>query len=145
MFDFQSLRDRIEKLGLVERRALAWVVLDLRQRRQNTALEEDMQRFVLPLAEMGLTLAQMMALVEKVPDGWPLDHREIYFDFRLQRWMRILDAPTIDECLEDYVKHADSEIQGLDYLEGRIRAFFARHGRDWPVVGAEAGGFKNSG
>lgn len=145
MFDFQSLRERIEKLGLVERRALAWVVLDMRQRRQNTALEEDLQRFVLPLAEMGLTLAQMMTLVQKVPNDWPLDHREIYFDFRLQRWMRILDAPTIDECLEDYVKHADSESQALDYLEGRIRAFFAQHGRDWPVVGAESRTLKNSG
>lgn len=143
MFDSYSLRDRIEKLGSVERRAIAWVMLDLRKRRQVAASDDDLQRFVLPLVESGLDLSQMMSLVSKVPDGWPFDHREIYFDFRLQRWMRILDAPTIDECLEDYVQHADSETEALDYLEGRVRECFARHGRN--VLGeAAGGGAKNS-
>jgi hypothetical protein len=128
MFDVYDIHERLDKLPQASRRGMAWVSLDVRNRLAQPPTEEEMKKFLLPMAEMGMTMQQMSALAQKVPDGWPFDHREIYFDFRLQRWMRILDAPTIDECLEDYVQHAPTQSEALSYLENRVEKFFSRYG-----------------
>ncbi len=142
MFDVYDNHHRVDRLPSAQRRALAWTLLDIRERRPDAPPEEDLQRFVLPLAEMGLTLNQMLDLTRKVPSSWPFDHREIYFDFRLQRWMHILDAPTIDECLEDYVNHSPSQADALDYLERHVEKFFSRF--RVKSGGIEAGGVKTA-
>lgn len=133
MFDVYAVQHRVEKLGAEAGLALATAVAELRPERAPHTREE-LQSFLLPFAETGWSEAEMLDIARKVPKHWPCDHREIYFDFRLQRWMRILDAPTLEECLEDYVKHAPSEGEALTYLEGKIREFFARHGRPRPSV-----------
>jgi hypothetical protein len=84
--------------------------------------------FLLPLAESGLTADQMVRLAEKVPDGFPLDHRDIYFDFRLGRWIKHIEPPTISQCLEEYLENAESPGQGLAYLRNEWAAFLRRHG-----------------
>jgi hypothetical protein len=128
MFDIYDIHERLNRLPAADRRGLGWVILEIRNRNANPPNDEDLKKFLLPFAEMGLSTQQMLTLTQKVPESWPFDHREIYFDFRLQRWMRILDAPTIDECLEDYVQHSPSQNEALTYLEGRIDLFFSRFG-----------------
>lgn len=87
----------------------------------------EMALFLLPLAEAGLAAAQMRRLAGKVPAGYPLDHREIYFDFRLDRWMRILEPPTLAECLDAYVSTAETPAEGLAYARREWAAFLKRH------------------
>jgi hypothetical protein len=129
MFEVYDIHDRIDRLPHSARRAMAWVIVDMQNKTASPSpSEEELKSFLLPMAEMGLTMQQMLDMTQKVPKGWPFDHREIYFDFRLQRWMRILDAPTIDECLEDYVQHAPSQAEALTYLEERTETFFSRYG-----------------
>jgi hypothetical protein len=83
--------------------------------------------FLLPLAESGLTAGQMIALVGKVPADFPLDHRDIYFDFRLGRWMRHLEPPTLSQCLEEYLGSAETPAEGLAYVKEEWRKFLSRH------------------
>jgi hypothetical protein len=85
--------------------------------------------FLLPLAESGLEADAIKRLAEKVPADFPLDHREIYFDFRLDRWIRHIEPPTVAEILDEYLENAETPAQGLAYLEGQWRAFLKRHGR----------------
>lgn len=85
--------------------------------------------FLLPLAEFGLSSEHMIHLAEAVPADFPLDHRNIYFDFRLNRWMRHIEPPTILESLDEYFENAESPEQGLDYLTGQWQAFLRRHGK----------------
>ena len=86
--------------------------------------------FLLPLAELGLTWDQMVGLVEKVPAGHALDHREIYFDFRLGRWMKHIEPPTVSQILDEYVETAESKNQGLAYLKQQWLGFLRRHGAE---------------
>ncbi|MEO6098683.1 MAG: hypothetical protein ABIW76_24700 [Fibrobacteria bacterium] len=84
--------------------------------------------FLLPMAEAGFTSAQIKALAEKVPAGFPFDHREIYFDMRLGRWMRHIEPPTVSEILEEYLESAESPAEGYEFLKAKWEAFLKRHG-----------------
>ena len=91
---------------------------------------EDLPLFLLPMAEAGLSGTQIRALMQKVPEGFPLDHREIYFDFRLAIWIRHIEPPTVSGILEEYLASAETREQGLAYLKGEWRGFMERHGSD---------------
>jgi len=82
--------------------------------------------FLLPFAEAGLSADVMRRLAERLPPGWPHDHRELYFDFRLDRWMRHLEPPTLAECLDEYVRTAPTPEEGLEYAKKEWEAFLAR-------------------
>jgi hypothetical protein len=82
--------------------------------------------FLLPFAEAGFPAAVMGRLAEKLPPGWPRDHRESYFDFRLDRWMRLLEPPTLAQCLDEYVRTAASPSEGLEYVKREWEAFLLR-------------------
>ncbi len=83
--------------------------------------------FLLPLAEFGLSAAQMIKLVEQVPGEFPFDHRSIYFDFRLNMWIKHIEPPTVMECLEEYLENSESESQALAYLNQQWQAFLDHH------------------
>jgi hypothetical protein len=89
---------------------------------------EDLPLFLLSLAEQGLTGSQLLSLLQKVPTGFPLDHREIYFDFRLGIWIRHIEPPTVSGILEEYLASAETPELGLAYLDGEWRRFLERHG-----------------
>lgn len=84
--------------------------------------------FLLPFAEFGLDEARMLDLLDKLPEDWPLSHREIYYDFRLARWQRHVEPPTIAACLDEYLEHAPSREEGLAYLRSQWREFLRRNG-----------------
>jgi hypothetical protein len=84
--------------------------------------------FLLPMAEAGFTAAQIRGLAEKVPEGFPFDHREIYFDMRLGRWMRHLEPPTVSEILDEYLESAESPAEGYAFLKAQWQGFLKRHG-----------------
>src|SRR4051812_8522663 len=48
---------------------------------------------LLPLAEFGLASDLLIKLMLAVPKGWSWDHREIYYDFRLGKWMKHIEPP----------------------------------------------------
>lgn len=84
--------------------------------------------FLLPFAEFGLDEARMLELLDKVPEGWPLSHREIYYDFRLARWQKHVEPPTIADSLDEYLENAPSREEGLAYLRRQWREFLRRNG-----------------
>lgn len=84
--------------------------------------------FLLPFAEFGLDEARMLELLAKVPEAWPLSHREIYFDFRLARWQKHVEPPTIADSLDEYLEHAPSREEGLAYLRREWGEFLRRNG-----------------
>ncbi|GEM_PF-2815309 len=99
---------------------------DIRKRAESD--QEALPLFLLPLAEFGMTGEQMIRMTEKVPDDFPFDHRNIYFDFRLGVWIKHIEPPTVSECLEEYFENAESPEQGLAYLREKWQAFLRRHG-----------------
>ncbi|MEO7427400.1 MAG: hypothetical protein ABI036_19595 [Fibrobacteria bacterium] len=85
--------------------------------------------FLLPMVEAGFSAPQILTLMEKVPFGFPKDHRLIYFDFRLARWIRHIEPPTFREIMEEYLEHAPTREEGLAYLEKEWAEFLRRQAR----------------
>lgn len=83
--------------------------------------------FLLPLAEFGLSAEQMAKLILALPEGWPWDHSKVYYDFRLSRWMKHIEPPTVAECLEEYYRHSESPESALAYLRREWETFLRRH------------------
>lgn len=94
---------------------------------KGSARESILREFLLPLAESGLGASQMLSLLRKVPEGWHLSHREIYYDFRLARWQKHIEPPTIAESLDEYLENAPSREEGLAYLRRQWREFLERN------------------
>lgn len=87
-----------------------------------------MAHFLLPLAEVGLDGAFMARVAAKVPRGWAFDHREMFYDFRLDRWIRHFEPPTLPELLDEIVRHAETPEQGMAYAKREWEAFLRRRG-----------------
>jgi hypothetical protein len=99
------------------------------QRTGRKNLDEDMLRdFLLPFTEFGLEAPHMLALLEKVPPDWPLDHREMYYDFRLARWQKHIEPPTLAGCLDEYLENSPSPAEGEAYVREEWARFLSRHG-----------------
>jgi hypothetical protein len=90
--------------------------------------EDVLRDFLLPFAAFGLDPAQMLGLLQKVPAEWPLSHREMYYDFRLGRWQRHIEPPTVAEILDEYADHAPTPEEGLAYLKRQWAEFLMRRG-----------------
>lgn len=122
-FDLDGLRAeaRIADLEPARRDALASAL-------ERAGHREGLRDFLLPLAAAGLDAGQMLDLVGRVPAGWPLSHREMYYDFRLARWQKHVEPPTLPELLEEYLSSASTREEGLAYLRKEWKRFLARHG-----------------
>jgi hypothetical protein len=138
LFQEHSASERMDRLSPAQKRVLAWACTEFQALRPGRGPAEVTQ-FFLPLAEMGLDFPQIRALAGKLPAHYPLDHRHVYFDFRLARWMRVLEPPTLRECLEDYFENAPSRAEAMAFIEKECREFFKAHqGKpDWTMVSAE--------
>lgn len=90
--------------------------------------EDVLRDFLLPFAEFGLDASQMLGLLDKVSADWPLSHRDIYYDFRLGRWQKHIEPPTIAESLDEYLENSPSREEGLAYLRAQWKAFLQRNG-----------------
>lgn len=90
--------------------------------------EAALRDFLLPFAAFGLDPARMIALLGKVPEGWPLDHREMYYDFRLERWQKHLEPPSISGLLDEYADNAPTPEEGMAYLRRQWSEFLKRRG-----------------
>ena len=117
-----TVEARLLKLGPDQAKAMSETVAALRQ-----DWDGDLRAFLLPYVEFGLVANQMVKLMEALPQGSVLDHREMYFDFRLERWQRHIEPPTLDQCLEDYLEHSPSREQGMEYLREVWERFRKRH------------------
>jgi hypothetical protein len=67
-------------------------------------------------------------MMARLPLDASLDHAEIYFDFRLGSWMKILEPPTLPELLDEIVETAPSVADGCAAIEAEYQAFQVR----WP-------------
>ncbi len=90
------------------------------------AAEDAIRDFLLPFAEFGMDSAQMLSLLDKVPKDWPLSHREMYYDFRLRRWQKHIEPPTIAESLDEYLENSLTQEEGLAYLKKEWARFLTR-------------------
>lgn len=97
-------------------------------RTPDESFEDILRAFLFPFAEFGLDSAQMLGLLDKVPGGWALDHREIYYDFRLARWQKHIEPPALAECLDEYLENSPSREEGSAYVREEWTRFLARHG-----------------
>ncbi len=89
--------------------------------------EPTLHRFLLPLLRSGMPVDAALRLVKSVPEEWPHDHREIHYDFRLQRWMRILEPPGLEESLREHWVHSVSRRQACGHiLRSLWRSAFGR-------------------
>lgn len=77
--------------------------------------------FLLPLIRFGLTDGQIEYLLHKLPKNCPPNHREIYFDFRLDRWQKHVEPPSLKECIQDYLQNAPSQAEGIEYVKNALR------------------------
>lgn len=119
----EARRSRLEpKQGMALAKALE---LSARTRAHD---EDAVRDFLLPMAEFGMDPAQMLGLLDKVPEGWTLSHRDIYYDFRLARWQKHIEPPTLAGCLDEYMENAPSKAEGLDYVRKEWESFLKRQG-----------------
>ncbi len=133
-FQEMSNQDRLDRLTPSQKRSLAWAIMDYKTQHPDKT-DVEMTQFYLPLVELGLDFQQIRALSEKIPPHYPIDHRHIYFDFRLARWMRVLEPPTLRECLEDYLESAPAPKEAMDFIRGECRDFFSTHAQsDWTMA-----------
>lgn len=88
---------------------------------------EQLPVFLLPLAEFGMTCDQMIRLVQKIPVDFSLAHREIYFDYRLNQWIKHIEPLTLLECMEEYYESAESPDQAMQYLKDQWVVFLKRN------------------
>ncbi len=84
--------------------------------------------FLLPLAEFAFTYDQIIRVLELFPEDFLLDHRVVYFDFRLGRWCRHLEPSTIGEVLEEYLDNSLVPEEGMTFLKTTWKAFLKRRG-----------------
>lgn len=91
--------------------------------------EDAVRNFLLPFAEFGMDSAQMLGLLDKVPAEWPLSHRDMYYDFRLGRWQRHIEPPTLADCLVEYLENAPSRAEGLAYIRKEWDGFLKKHAK----------------
>jgi hypothetical protein len=122
-----DVKSRLSRLAPDQAEALV-AALEALGPKPEAGEREGLPGFLLPLAESGLSAAQMIRLAGLVPEAFPLDHREIYFDFRLGRWLRHLEPPTIAQCLDEYMEHAETPAAGLAYLRDQWQGFLRRYG-----------------
>ncbi len=79
--------------------------------------EVDFDRFIIPFIKAGLTGSQIDTLLRKIPEGWELDHREMYFDFRLSRWIRHIEPKDLTETVREYLVNAGSLEEGALHVQ----------------------------
>lgn len=126
-----NLDARLSRLAASQAEALEMALSylsDAAKGRNPVGKREGLPLFLLPLAEMGLSADQIAGLAQKIPAGYALDHREIYFDFRLGVWIRHIEPPTVSGILEEYLASAETPAEGLAYLKAQWQAFLRRHG-----------------
>ena len=124
-----EVESRLAKLSPGQAEALEQALAGLSSGVQGKGENRDgLPLFLLPMAEAGFTAAQIRALAEKVPQGFPFDHREIYFDMRLGRWIRHIEPPTVSEILDEYMESAGSPADGYAFLKAQWQGFLKRHG-----------------
>ncbi len=123
-----DVESRLAKLTPSQASALEGALADKDLAHRAAGERDGLPLFLLPMAENGFTAPQIKALANKVPAGFPLDHREIYFDFRLDRWIRHIEPPTVSEILDEYLESAETPAAGLAYLKEQWKGFLGRHG-----------------
>jgi len=73
--------------------------------------------FILPFIRLGLNAEQITGVVNQIPAGWSWDHREMYFDFRLARWIRHIEPKDLHETLKEYLDNAQNLEEGVLYIQ----------------------------
>jgi hypothetical protein len=125
MFNLQNttLSQRLQQLSVSERERLTnltekWLPLFSNQSDTTGSI---LIEFLLPLIRFGLADGQIDYLLHKLPTNYPPNHREIYFDFRLDRWLRHVEPPSLRECIQDFLQNAPSQAEGIEYVQNTLK------------------------
>jgi len=76
--------------------------------------------FFLPFIQFGLEEKHIDLLMKKVPNKWPLDLKKIFFDFRMNTWLKYLEPPTLEDCLKEYLANAPNRKEALTYIRKKV-------------------------
>lgn len=127
--DTYRLDARLGRLSADQREAMerALALYESGSRHEGGPSVGERLTFLLPLAQFGLGADLLVRLMLSVPEDWPWDHRQIYYDFRLGRWMKHIEPPTFGQCLEEYFENAETPEAALRYLGGEWDRFLRRH------------------
>ncbi len=74
------------------------------------------EAFIQPLIALGLGHEQIISLISKIPFGWQLDHKQMYYDFRLSRWIRHIEPDSLETSLRETLETAPTIEQGLEWV-----------------------------
>ena len=127
---YYDVEARLSRLSAQQVEALEGAFLRVSEKKPRTESEETeelLPLFLLPLAELDFSTIQMVNIFKKVPVGFPLDHREIYFDFRFGIWIKHLEPPSVAAILDECVHNAATKAEGIEYLKLQWRDFLLRH------------------
>lgn len=80
------------------------------------------ERFLQDMLASGISPKVAQYLREKLPANWNPDHREVYFDFGLGRWMKHLEPETLSKILGDILESAPSIHEGRSWIIQALEA-----------------------
>ncbi|MBF0432786.1 MAG: hypothetical protein HQK83_15990 [Fibrobacteria bacterium] len=80
--------------------------------------------FVIPFLKAGLNAKQIVTLLYKIPEDWPWSHQDIYYDFRLERWIKHIEPLNLEDCIKEYLDNALSIEEGADYIKEMLNRLF---------------------
>ncbi len=87
---------------------------------------KEIQSFLLPFFLCGWDSDGLEQAIEKLPLAWPLDHREVYFDFRLNCWQQILEPQSLEFLIEECFEHSFSPQQAYARISATIEEIYAK-------------------
>ncbi len=84
------------------------------------------EQFLTPFLLINIPRDAVKEICLKIPRDFFWDHREMYFDFRLARWIKHVEPSSLKECMEEYWENSESPLDALKYFRGLIRDFSSR-------------------
>ncbi len=118
--------DRLALEGLAERMARLRA-LARGHSKDDITENRSWRHFLLPLAEFGYSPRQLAGLAEALPTAWNPDHAEVWWDFRLCRWQRHLEPPTLEQVFEDCFVDAPEPEEVYREIRARLEAIRSRY------------------
>jgi len=117
MFDMNEELNKNSPQKLTESESEVFEKLEQNWSQKFKGDREALANFILPFIKVGLTFAQVTDLLNKVPEDWGFDHKNMYYDFRLTRWIKHIDPKDLTDTVKDYLVNAHSLEEGVLYVQ----------------------------
>ena len=119
-----SLQKSVEELSDTQKEGLAYFIEKYstgKQQHKHVIEEIAVVQMVLPYFQFGLNSVQVENLLEQIPLDWNWDHREMYFDFRIKKWIKHIEPPSLEDSMQEYLTHSNSQKEAVDYIQKTLK------------------------